>query len=259
MTMTISSAPNYSLVNQLAEKVLLSIETPVLPIKIMPIVNSLCDNGLIVNTFEQYVKNENINYEEFIKKNRSKDGTLRYFPNDNSFTLLYNKNVQRERKTWTIAHELGHYYANHPIKILQYAKEHDIDPQELPEEIDTALEQEANCFARELLVPTSLLLLVMGHMRVFDFVGVYTILRALFRVSQEASYYITTDIVEFKFPPRYSEKICFKYASSINSRFFNVVKNYDGFYALQKRYQNEIDPRDYMRRMMLNTIAFNYS
>lgn len=257
MTMTISSTPNYSLMKKMAEEVLLSIDCPVLPIRIMPLINYLTDNNfLIVNTFEQYIKNESMDYEVFLRENGSKDGTLRYFPIDNSFTLLYNKNIQQERKIWTIAHELGHYYAKHNVKKYNYIKMHKMEPEEFPEEFDIAFEKEANCFAREFLSPTSLIQVAMGLLQVSDFVGIYTIVRSLFRLSQEASYHVATSMTKIEYP-NYSKKLCLKYESAINN-FFSIIEDRNSFYVLLLKYQREIDSRDHKQRMIIKPIGFDY-
>lgn len=248
--MTISNTPDYSSIKKLSEEVHMSIKEPVLPIKVKPLINVLIKKDLIVNTFNQYTDIATIDYNKFICSAPSKDGTLRYFPDTNSYILLYNKNVQRERKTWTIAHELGHYYANHHIKMLNYLKENET----IPNELNTVLEQEANCFAREFLAPTCLIQIAMAVLNILDFVGIYTIVRSMFRLSQEASYYIATDMTKCRHP-YCSERLYLKYKPAIND-FFNIVTDYSSFHALLRKYQREIDSRDYWQRMIIKPIDF---
>lgn len=247
---TTSKIPNYTSIRKLSERVLLSIDQPVLPVKIMPLVNVLIKGDLIVHSFNQYTEIENLDYGVFLNKAHSKDGTLRYFPEDDFYVLLYNKNVQRDRKAWTIAHELGHYYAKHHIKMKKYLKSH----KEIPEELDTAFEQEANCFARELLAPTSLMQLVMAELNVTDFVAIYTISRCLFRLSQEASFNVATSMRKLDHP-YYSPKLYLRYQHALDD-FLNYTLDHNNFYALIRRYQGEVDARDNRRRKMMSRVNF---
>lgn len=251
---TTSNIPHYSFIKKLAEEALMSIEYPVFPIKVKPLINVLIKKDLVVHTFNQYTEIENIDYEGFLFGTHSKDGTLRYFPHNASYILLYNKNIQRERKTWTIAHELGHYYAKHHIKIYHYAKKHNITPDEIPEKLNDAFEQEANCFARYFLAPTSLIQLAMGLLSVRDFISIYTILRTLFRLSKEASYNVATDIYKLDHPD-YSKRLCLKYEPAVKS-IFSIICNHHFFNTLLLKYQLEIDSRDIKRRITINSSVF---
>ena len=236
--MMISKKPNYIFMKDIAEETLLSIKNPVLPIKVMPILKELTSKNLIVHTFEQYAKIENIDYEEFLVSAPSKDGTLRYLPFNNSYILLYNKNVQKERKIWTIAHELGHYLGNHLLKKYDFLKKYPKYKQ-IPESLDIIFEQEANCFAKELLAPVSLVQYTMATFKALDFVAIYTILRSLFRLSKQASFHIATDISKCK-TPHYSREIILKYKPALIC-FFDIIHDSNTFNALTKKYQLEID------------------
>jgi Zn-dependent peptidase ImmA (M78 family) len=249
MTTTISNKPNYQLIKKLVENILLSVEHPVLPIKVMPIVNALTERNMVVQTYDQYVKSRNLDYDSFLSEAPSKEGTLGYSPDSDSYVLLYNKNVQKERKAWTIAHELGHYYAQHLVKKHNYLLDNP-DISEVPELMNIVFEKEANFFAREFLAPTSLVQISMVLLRVSDFVSIYTILRSIFRLSQEASYNTATDIHKYRYPD-YSKKLCFKYAPAMDY-FFNTIIDHHTFNALLRKYQGEIDARDRKRRMSLN-------
>lgn len=75
-----------------------------------------------------------------------------YDPNDNSISV--NTDEYPQRQTFTIAHELGHKLlheewanSNDYQVLLRDSERQDIDP----------IEQEANCFAANLLVPKSML------------------------------------------------------------------------------------------------------
>ncbi len=249
---TTSRLPNYSLIKELAEKVLLSIKEPVLPIKLKPLINELTNKDLVVHTFSQYTEIENRDYNEFIKEAPSKDGTLRYLPDDNYYVLLYNKNIQRDRKTWTLAHELGHYYAKHHLELLAYQKAN--EAKEIPPELNRVFEKEANFFAKEILAPPALILMVLVSLRTTDFVSIYTVLRSLFRLSREASYYIAKDITKFKYL-QFSPQLYLKYKSTLDHSL-KIFLGYNTFYALFKKYRHEIDFRDQRQRMIINRIDF---
>jgi len=255
MTTTISEIPDYYYMKKLAHDVLMSLKHPAIPIKVMPIVKELSNKDLIAHTFEQHTKIENLDYNTFLLNAPSQDGTLHYLPDHNSYVLLYNNNIQKERKTWTIAHELGHYFGNHEIKKYNYLNS--TGEKKIPEELNIVLEQEANCFAKEILAPTSLIQLMMGLFQIYDFTGIYTILRSLFRLSKEASYNIATNICKLN-SPSYSKKLCLKYESEI-IKYYNLFENRSFFNTLLRQYEHEIDSRDFKKRLILNPIDFfNY-
>lgn len=85
-----------------------------------------------------------------------KEGNVSGFIDLDKKLILVNKYDSAARQRFTIAHELGHWVLHQPELIenrdivVFYRKE-------LEEKETDPLEQEANCFAANLLVPTSLL------------------------------------------------------------------------------------------------------
>ncbi len=68
-------------------------------------------------------------------------------------TIYVNNSDPTNRQTFTVAHELAHFILNHaPDKIGVLPRWPDLQNQ-----IKTPVEQEANCFAAELLVPKKML------------------------------------------------------------------------------------------------------
>lgn len=68
-------------------------------------------------------------------------------------TIYVNRDEPTNRQTFTVAHELGHYILQHP------ADEVGVLPRwpRMQNGTNNGIEQEANCFAEELLVPSRLL------------------------------------------------------------------------------------------------------
>jgi Zn-dependent peptidase ImmA (M78 family) len=246
----ISKFPDYESTKNLAEKIIMSIDNPVLPIKLKPLIAILTEKDLTVHTYSQYAKTEGIDYDTFISNNRSNDGTLRYFPANNFYILLYNEKMQRDRKTWTLAHELGHYYAGHHLKMMAYLKNH----KNIPDKLNTVFEQEANCFAKNLLAPPTLIYSILAALHVSDFISIYTIIRSLFQLSQEASFNIATDMTKVQLTKNCSKNLLFKYESAIETRFFSTITNHNIFNTLSRKYAIEVDGINYRQRMALNRI-----
>lgn len=155
------------------------------------------------------------------------------------YTLFYNSEMPSIRKAWTFAHELGHYFAGHHFYI---------ENDNVSKELNNVLEQEANCFARELLVPSGLVLYIADYYKSRDVISFYTILRAIFNLSKEASFYIARDLSKVR--KEYTERkiyenyidIIKRYYPFLYKKIFLNIPSRDDFYSWSIHYKYEYDP-----------------
>ncbi|WP_432748205.1 ImmA/IrrE family metallo-endopeptidase [Pectinatus frisingensis] len=245
MMMTSNFSPRYIKMQNLANDALLTLPAK-LPIKIKPLLKTLAETrNIVIHTYQQDAKAEGIilTDDNIQKYFYSKDGELSYFPDDDLYYLLYNANSQKERKQWTISHELGHYFAGHHLML-------DVDGK-IPKALDITFEKEANCFAREFLAPSWLIFYIATHFYTSDAIGLYTIMRSMFKLSKEASFYISKDMsknyniyIDKKCYKRYI-KLMSKFNSLLNDTYFSIIKDDNNFYALTRSYQKEYDAISY--------------
>lgn len=189
-----------------------------LPVKVKPLLNMIID--LEINfqamTYQQYAEKEGWFPSPFQFKRyfHSLEGKIIYLPDDDLYVLLYNQAQIIERKKWTLAHELGHYFCGH-LKELKNGQRTD-------EYTNRHIEAEANQFARYLLAPPWLLVGIAGAYGYTDAMSFYALCRFLFHLSQEASYYI---------------------AVSCRSNYYRYgIKSLSSYWnPLQKKYQPIID------------------
>ena len=178
----------------------------------------------------------NENFEIYTYKDYAK---LVYNSNDDMYTLFYNSEMPSIRKAWTFAHELGHYFAGHHFYI---------ENDNVSKELNNVLEQEANCFARELLVPSGLVLYIADYYKSRDVISFYTILRAIFNLSKEASFYIARDLSKVR--KEYTERkiyenyidIIKRYYPFLYKKIFLNIPSRDDFYSWSIHYKYEYDP-----------------
>ncbi|MBO6203233.1 MAG: ImmA/IrrE family metallo-endopeptidase [Selenomonas sp.] len=189
-----------------------------LPVKVKQLLNMIID--LEINfqamTYQQYAEKEGWFPSPFQFKRyfHSLEGKIIYLPDDDLYVLLYNQAQIIERKKWTLAHELGHYFCGHLDQLHS--------GQVIDEYTNRRIEAEANRFARYLLAPPWLLAGVTGAYGYTDAMSFYALCRFLFRLSQEASYYIAVS----------SHNIFYHYGIKSLASDWN---------PLQKKYQPIID------------------
>lgn len=239
--MTSNIYPQYKKMQLLAKEILLDLPVA-LPIKVKPIIKYILNHeNFEIYTYKDYANLSGfelnlINIEKYFK---SKDAQLSYDPNNDIYTLLYNSNMPSDRKAWTFAHELGHYFAGHHF-LLENNKC-------ATKALNKVFEQEANCFARELLVPAGLVLYIADCYKSRDVIAFYTILRGIFKLSKTASFYISNDLskiheqyTKMKIYKNYSEIIQL-YHSFIYQKLFSKIPTTDDFDAWCIHYRYEYD------------------
>ncbi len=239
--MTSNLYPQYKKMQTLAREQLLTLPVG-LPIKVKPIVNYILNNeNFEIYTYKDYAKLEGfeLTFDNIEKYFNSKDAKLVYNSNDDMYTLFYNSEMPSIRKAWTFAHKLGHYFAGHHFYI---------ENDNVSKELNNVLEQEANCFARELLVPSGLVLYIADYYKSRDVISFYTILRAIFNLSKEASFYIARDLSKVR--KEYTERkiyenyidIIKRYYPFLYKKIFLNIPSRDDFYSWSIHYKYEYDP-----------------
>ncbi|MEN3133312.1 ImmA/IrrE family metallo-endopeptidase [Bacillus albus] len=148
MTTTIYENPNYSLAQRCAYQTIFESELTTLPINFRKI--ERCFPNLKIRTFSWMAKTHNMSFKEVCKWARSEEGCCWYRESDNTYIILYNEKIgSPQRIRWTIAHELGHFILKHN----QRSNKRVMSRGPLSDSEYEVFEKEANCFARNLLVP----------------------------------------------------------------------------------------------------------
>lgn len=119
----------YKNVRDSAWQVLLDYDVRSVPVNV---VNIACSSGISI------VKNSEVN------ELRSSEVGASILDGDKWY-IVYDDTVSKERIRFTIAHELGHIFLGHPLKLGYHARTIDIDKPET--------ERQADMFAIRLLVP----------------------------------------------------------------------------------------------------------
>lgn len=96
------------------------------------VVNIACSSGVSI------IKNSEVNE----LKSSEVGASILY---EDKWYIVYDDTVSKERTRFTIAHELGHIFLGHPLKLGYHARTIDIDKPET--------ERQADMFAIRLLVP----------------------------------------------------------------------------------------------------------
>ncbi|WEG14113.1 ImmA/IrrE family metallo-endopeptidase [Pullulanibacillus sp. KACC 23026] len=157
-----TSKPNYKRAEKAAHDLILSYGINKLPVKVKRIAKKFSNLKLV--KYSQFAKKQNMTIEEVYDFADSEEGCCWYTKSTNRYIILYNDtrdNVGRIR--WTIAHELGHFILKHnELNDKTILTRGSLTKQEY-----NVYESEANCFARALLAPSSVLT-SLGYVTIFD-------------------------------------------------------------------------------------------
>ena len=105
-------------------------------------------NLFVIRPYSFLVESQKISFNECCEMLGSDDGAS-ISNGACQYVIYYNEKKKKERIRFTIAHEMGHIFLNH-----HYAHAQAILKRAYPEDsFYKALENEANCFARNLLCP----------------------------------------------------------------------------------------------------------
>jgi len=162
--------------------------------------------------------------------------------------ILRNTDIPKERIRWNLGHEVAHFCCGHHL-IRYRLKQEGL---EMSKTAEARIEAEANLFIRTMHAPLELVFAFMEFYNLFDRVGVYTIVRVIFRLSVPASYYYTAQIFNRDTRPLVKQERTVFYEEFFN-RFTSLYEP-QTFLLLVYRYQREFDmfKTDLDRRASVN-------
>lgn len=146
------SKPNFNKAEQTAINLLREGKFTELPIKVKEIANIF--NNLKIRPYTWFAKKRGLSLEEVCLFAESEEGCCYYQKKNHKYLILYNDNIANPgRRRWTIAHEIGHYVLKHN----ELTNKTILSRSSLSNDEYKTFEKEADCFARSLLAPSSIL------------------------------------------------------------------------------------------------------
>lgn len=119
-----------------------------LPVKVKRLAKNF--PNLKIKTYTWFAKKRGFSLDEVIAYTDSVEGCCFYDPPMDEYMILYNDTIENTgRIRWTIAHELGHFMLKHN----EITNKTIFARSSLSKREYHVFEQEANCFARNLLAP----------------------------------------------------------------------------------------------------------
>lgn len=136
------------------------------------------DYNVNIMTYKEVERDYHIGQYKLRGLTQSDDAVSYYLPSTHQFHLLYNSEVLKERKVWSICHEAGHIIREHQICCPNGSDKE-----------RALMEWEANTFAREILAPTALVYGAIAKFRKEPATrqDLYFMYRHLFGLSKHAS------------------------------------------------------------------------
>ncbi|MFC5468449.1 ImmA/IrrE family metallo-endopeptidase [Cohnella suwonensis] len=144
--------PDYAAAEGSAHRLLEKYALNSLPVDLERIFNAF--SNLQIKTYTWFAEFHRVTIDDVIEIADSEHGCCWYMSDKCQYMILYNDTIPNiGRIRWTIAHELGHYRLKHNEKSDKTI----ISRSRLSKHEYDVLEKEANCFARALLAPSSVL------------------------------------------------------------------------------------------------------
>ena len=223
-----------------------------IPVRTKAILDGLIDTTLNfqVSTYQKYAQDEGWEPTplNMILRFKSIDGKIIFLPEDHLYILFYNSKRMAERKKWTIAHELGHYFCDHllqnyitPPTSPDAAKQRELDQ-----------EAEANRFARCLLAPPWTLIEAAGRYGRKDVMAFYALCRYIFHLSKEASYFVahsaasTFQAYGLHSLNKHWNLMHAKYHPSLSASLYTQFPTRQDFDSLVRAYNHEYDMLNFL-------------
>ena len=218
-----------------------------LPTRTKAILDGLIDTtrNFQVSTYQKYAKAEGWEPTplNIIWHFKSVEGKIIFLPKENLYILFYNRDRLIERKKWTIAHELGHYFCGHllrnytaPPASLEDAKQREREQ-----------EAEANRFASCLLVPPWVLVEAAGRYGRKDVMAFYSLCRCIFRLSKEASYFVARNTAStfqkygIQVLRKHWDTMHEKYHPVLSTSLYTIFHTCQDFDSFVRAYNHEYD------------------
>jgi Zn-dependent peptidase ImmA (M78 family) len=150
--MTTIFKPDYKKAEKAAHKLLQLNNVQELPVKVKRLSKQF--PNLKIKTYTWFAKKRGMTLEEVCDFANSDEGCCYYKKKTGRYLILYNDEVNNKgRIRWTIAHELGHFMLKHN----EISARTTLGRSTLSESEYDVFEKEANCFARELLAPPTVI------------------------------------------------------------------------------------------------------
>lgn len=144
--------PNYDKAEREAYKLLQLADVRDFPVKFKKLTKQF--SNLKLRKYSWFAKKWGYTIEEVCELTNSNEGCCWYLKNRQQYLILYNDTIENlGRVRWTIAHEFGHFMLKHN----EITNKAIYTRNSLTEEEYDVFEKEANCFARNLLAPQSLI------------------------------------------------------------------------------------------------------
>ncbi|PGH22456.1 hypothetical protein RN96_04780 [Fusobacterium polymorphum] len=200
--------PDYEGAKQLAYEVLIKYSSSEIPIDLRTIIKKYRNIRMI--SFSKFMKIMNLSYEDLVDKFGSEHGFTIYDELEDKYMIVYNEMDSIEVQRWTQGHELGHILKGH-LKSEEYTLIH-YNHGKHP------MEQEANTFAKHLLVPFPLVNLLaqsFSNKTISQWDIIF-----LFNVSDITAYYIIEHLRKLYFIPS-----VFLLENKFKDAIYRYVKN----------------------------------
>ncbi|MEK4148964.1 ImmA/IrrE family metallo-endopeptidase [Robertmurraya sp. FSL W8-0741] len=154
--------PNYSKAERAAHTLLQINNVRELPVKVKKLSKHF--PNLRIKKYTWFAKNQGMTLQEVCEFANSDEGCCYYKKTTGQYLILYNDQVENKgRIRWTIAHELGHFMLKHN----EISNRATLGRSSLSDSEYEIFEKEANCFARELLAPPTVII-KLGKVEIFD-------------------------------------------------------------------------------------------
>lgn len=154
--------PNYSKAENAAHQLLLINNVDKLPVKVKKLSKRF--SNLRIKSYSWFANKTGMTIEDVCDFANSNEGCCYFKKSSNEYLILYNDTVENKgRIRWTIAHELGHFMLKHN----ETSNRTTLGRSTLSESEYEVFEKEANCFARELLAPPTVII-KLGKVSIFD-------------------------------------------------------------------------------------------
>lgn len=231
--MTISDKQNCI---KAAFEILKKSNTQSFPIKISPIMHYFQDQyGVSFVKYSVLARENNTSVAGIGLVYNSTDAALRYNPQTGETCIVYNDEHPRARQQWSIAHELAHFFFKHHL-IKYNAEKAGLS---LSKDTQAKQESEANFFPRILMAPIDVVLYFMGGYQAYKEYEVFTLLRSMFHLSQDASYYYAISLLGNGKTLRFLTNP--EIANYFEPYCHQIMKEFDSavFRALTRRYEEE--------------------
>ena len=234
MLMTISDERK---ILEKAHRLLIASGVKSFPLKMKPVITYLqTGNDIHVLKYSTAANGMNIPAAATGTMVGSDEAALVYQGPDKPACIYYKSaGIPKERIRWNLGHEVAHFCCGHHL-VQYHLKQEGL---EMSPAAAARFEAEANAFVRAMHAPLELVIAFMRFYGLCDKVGVFSILRCIFRLSVPAAYYYTGQILS----KRTRQLIMPENVTCFDEFYREITGTYDqrAFGSVVYRYQREYD------------------